>query len=430
MAGAIALALAGCSTQPPTNLALDPSQPGVVAPSPTPATATPTQQPDPTQLAQVLAAVPRAGIGSSGLLVLAEDGTVLAGRGADKALAPASTMKVLTTLAAVDTLGADHRFTTRVVSPKPGSLILVGGGDPLLTDKTSSAAAKPASLQQLAAATAQALAASGTTKVTLGYDASIFTGAGFNSHWKPSMRSYTARVSGLIADAGVVNQWQAQTDPARSAAQAFAARLKRAGLKVRLVGTQHADAAASPIASVESAPLSVVVGRTLRLSDNLAADTLARHVAIASGEKASFSGAATALRAWLVEHQLWSDGMRVLDGSGLSRDARVTPAVLARAVQASASNPGWQAVVTGFPVAGKSGTLKDRFDDKSEKIARGNVQAKTGTLIGVAGLTGQLTTADGARLTFALLANGTSGQNTAYNWLDRSAAAMVRCGCS
>ena len=47
----------------------------------------------------------------------------------------------------------------------------------------------------------------------------------------------------------------------------------------------------------------------------------------------------------------------------------------------------------------------------------------------MASLAGYLTTADGARLVFAIVANRTRGQTTAYNWLDRSAAVLVRCGC-
>jgi D-alanyl-D-alanine carboxypeptidase/D-alanyl-D-alanine-endopeptidase (penicillin-binding protein 4) len=121
--------------------------------------------------------------------------------------------------------------------------------------------------------------------------------------------------------------------------------------------------------------------------------------------------------------------MRVVDGSGLSFSARVTPTVLAKAVLASLDTPALAGVAAGLPVAGLSGTLKDRFDDKAEKVARGNVHAKTGTLVGVAALAGYLTTADGARLVFAIIANKTRGQTTAYNWLDRSTAVLVRCGC-
>jgi len=393
------------------------------APSPTA-----TVLPDSKVVATRLAAVSRSGIGVSGLTVLAPDGSTLTSRRGDKPLAPASTMKVLTTLAALDTLGADHRFSTRVV--RTGTqVVLVGGGDPLLTDKQSKSAAKPASLQALAATTASALVAAGVQRIRLGYDTSLFSGPDFNAAWKPQWRSWVARVSPLMIGEGRFTQWQADPAPARTAATAFAKRLRAAGITVTAIRPTKASPAAAELASVQSAPLETVIGRTLKLSDNLAAEVLARQVALGAGKPGSFAGAATTIKAWLSAHKLWATGMRVLDGSGLSARDRVTPSVLARAILASLADPRLAGVAAGLPVAGVSGTLEDRFNDKSEKIGRGNVHAKTGTLVGVAALTGYLTTADGARLVFAIVANQTRGQTTAYNWLDRSTAVLVRCGC-
>lgn len=384
--------------------------------------------PNPKDVTRKLAAVNRSGIGASGIVVLAEDGTLISGRASSLPLAPASTMKVLTTLAAVDTLGADHRFTTRALLAG-NQVVLVGGGDPLLTDKQSKSATKPASLQALAAGTVAGLAAAGIRQVRLGYDDSLFSGPDFNPAWKAKWRSWVPRVSPLLIGEGRFNKWQADPSPARTAGTAFAKRLKAAGIKVTGLRAVRAPAGATELAAVESAPLAMLIGRTLRLSDNLAAEVVARQVALAAGKPGSFAGAASALKSWLGEHRLWAKGMRVVDGSGLAQTARVTTEVLARAVQASLSDDRLAAVASGFPVAGVNGTLKDRFDDSSERVGRGNVHAKTGTLVGVAALAGYLTTADGARLVFAAVANRTRGQTTAYNWLDRSVAVLVRCGC-
>ncbi len=401
--------------------------PVATATSPTP-TPTVAPLPDPKVLAARLNKVSRAGIGRSGTVVLAADGTVLNRRG-DRPFAPASTMKLLTALTAVDILGADHRFTTRVVATGKGRVVLVGGGDPLLTDKRSKAASRPASLQVLAARTAAALSASGVEKVSLGYAADLFTGPDFSPAWKPRWRSYLARVSPLVVDGGVYNQWQSHQNPARTAAEAFAKRLRAAGIKVTAVRPAGSPTTGTELAAVESAPLAAVVARTLKLSDNLAAEVLARHAALAAGRKASFTGASATIKAWLVDHGLWADGMRIIDGSGLAGSGRITPGVLAGAVHLALGSERLLPVADGLPVAGRSGTLKDRFDDKSERVARGNVHAKTGTLAGISSLAGYLTTADGARLVFAAMANDASGQTTAYNWLDRSVATLVRCGC-
>ncbi len=51
---------------------------------------------------------------------------------AGAALIPASTMKLLTSAAALSLFGPHHRFTTKVVAAGPASIVLVGGGDPYL----------------------------------------------------------------------------------------------------------------------------------------------------------------------------------------------------------------------------------------------------------------------------------------------------------
>jgi D-alanyl-D-alanine carboxypeptidase/D-alanyl-D-alanine-endopeptidase (penicillin-binding protein 4) len=386
--------------------------------------------PDGAKVLARLAKVSRAGIGASGVKVLTDTGASVAGRDSNRPLAPASTLKLLTTLAVVDALGPEHTFSTSVVSTGRGRIVLVGGGDPLLTDKASKSPAKPASLQALARATATALAASGIKKVRLGYDATLFSGPDFNPAWKSSWRTYVARVSPLVVGEGRFNIWSADAAPARTATAAFAKRLTAAGIKVSLTGAVKAPAGAAAVASVQSAPLATIIARTLKLSDNLAADVLARQFALAVGATPSFAGAADAIETWLKQHGLWAKGMLLVDGSGLSNRSRVTPAVLARAVATSLNTPKLSAVAAGLPVAGRSGTLKDRFNDPSERVARGNVHAKTGTLVGISGLAGYLTTADGTRLVFAAVGNRTIGQGTAYNWLDRTAAALVRCGCN
>ena len=440
---ALAVLLAGCSlVPPPARLPLPAaSAPGdapagvtTTAPSPTPPppvaapVAEPIPLPDAELLAEALAKVSSAGVKTSGVVVIdPASGQTLASRG-DKPLIPASTMKVLTSLAAVDTMGADTTFATTVVAPKPGRLVLVGGGDPLLTDKPSKSAAKPASLKALADQTVAALQAEGVTSVRLGYDTSLFAGPAWHPSWKPAWKVFTARVGALSINGGRVNEYQAHSDPAKVAAEAFAARLKDAGIKVTKIAPEQSPAGAAPIAEVRSAPLSEIVGHLLRISDNHAAEVLGRHVALATGGKPSFEGGAAAITAWLKAHDLWASGMKIDDASGLSRASKVRPSVLAEALSLALVTPRWAAVANGLPVAGVNGSLKNRFNDPAEKAGRKVVHAKTGTLLGVASLAGYVTTKDGAVLTFAAMAND-SGRDSAYNWLDRTATALAKCGC-
>jgi D-alanyl-D-alanine carboxypeptidase/D-alanyl-D-alanine-endopeptidase (penicillin-binding protein 4) len=392
-------------------------------------TSTASTLPDPAILAAKLRKVSTKGIGKVGLLVTTTDGQVLTERSSARALTPASTMKVLTTMTALDLLGAGRTFSTSVVDGGGGRIVLVGGGDPLLTDKISSSSYRPASLQSLAKATVTALKAAGRTKVALRYDASLFSGPTWSSHWKKKWRGWEAKVAALEINSGTLASGRAASNPARTAADAFAKRLRAAGIRVTSVASARAPAGATRLAAVTSASVGAIIERTLLVSDNVAAETLSRHAAIAAGASPSFAGAAANVKAWLAARGLWTSNLKILDGSGLAPGSRLTPAVLAAAIRLALSDAAFAPVVRGMPVAGESGTLKDRFDDPSEKAGRHVVHAKTGTLSRIAGLAGYLTTAEGSVLVFAELANEATSYYRAYDWLDREAAVMAGCGC-
>src|SRR5437762_2784969 len=93
----------------------------------------------------------------------------LPGQGGSPGTAAAAALKVL---------GPQFRIRTTVVQgATAGQVVLVGGGDPTLASAPPTGfVPAPASLPQLARSTASALRAAGTTKVTLGYDTSLFTG--------------------------------------------------------------------------------------------------------------------------------------------------------------------------------------------------------------------------------------------------------------
>ena len=108
-----------------------------------------------------------------GVLVTDLDTGRLLFRSGAAAVTPASTTKLLTSAAALSSLGPMARFRTTVrYAPGTRQLVLVGGGDPALSQRTGTDAEWPypvTSLADLAALTADALTASGTTTVTLGY---------------------------------------------------------------------------------------------------------------------------------------------------------------------------------------------------------------------------------------------------------------------
>src|SRR5690606_11990605 len=158
----------------------------------------------------------------------------------DTGITPASTTKVVTSVAALASLGPDTRLATRVVQGSgPGSVVLVGGGDPLLAGPKAKRTTYPdqASIVTLANRTAAALKRQGVGKVTLTYDASLFTGPATGPGWKPSYipDGHVAPVHALAIDEGrqVPGQNQPRVaDPPRHAADAFAALLRRKGITV------------------------------------------------------------------------------------------------------------------------------------------------------------------------------------------------------
>ena len=87
----------------------------------------------------------------------------------------------------------------------------------------------------------------------------------------------------------------------------------------------------------------------------------------------------------------------VLDnGSGLSRQERITPEALATMLRQAAVHPQSQMFVSSLAVAGESGTAR-RLANGQRDAARGRAQVKTGTLRDVSGIAGYVTTGSGAR---------------------------------
>lgn len=351
---------------------------------------------------------------------------------------PASTTKLLTTTAALSVLGPDHVFSTTAV--RDGRrVVLVGGGDPFLERTPGSTDAWPAraDVATLARATARVLHHQGRERVAVGYDDSLFTGPAVNPAWP---RDYVpdgvvSPITSLWVDEGRdTNGYSRVADPSAAAAQLFAADLAAAGIKVSgPPAPVIASRGARELARVDSPPLSQIVERIVSVSDNEAAEVLARHVGLALSEDGSSRAGAAAVLSTLADLGVETEGAVVHDGSGLSRRNRLEPATLVEVLRLAAapSEPGLRAVLTGLPVAGFSGSLENR-PGAAAPIARGMVRAKTGTLRGVSALAGVATDLDGSELVFALLVDRVALVHTldAQEVLDDLAAALAGCHCS
>lgn len=369
----------------------------------------------------------------------ASRGKAVFSTGTAKPFVPASTMKLLTTVSVLETLGPEHRFATKVVR-SGSSIVLVGGGDPLLVAKQQSTPAgfpTRASLQELAARTAKALRADGVSSVTLGYDATLFTGPAANAKWEPNYltEGIAARTSALWVNEGRLTPGMAKRadSPAQAAATAFAAQLRAAGITATGIKPVTAVAGAAAIAQVQSATLGDLVEYVNLHSDNDGAEVLLRHVGLATKNGGSYAGGIAGLRTTLTKLGVDVSKARFEDGSGLSRTNLVPLDVLAGAVRVAteADRPKLRHLLTGLPVAGFNGSLERRFAGPGTATGTGMVRAKTGTLTSVHSLAGYVRDKSGTLLVFAVATDSSPAAKAldARAALDRAAAALAGCGC-
>ncbi|MEU6074954.1 D-alanyl-D-alanine carboxypeptidase/D-alanyl-D-alanine-endopeptidase [Micromonospora sp. NPDC047074] len=376
-------------------------------------------------------------------------GQPLFGSGEDDGTVPASVTKLVTGVTVLAARGPAYRIPTRAVAgAAPGEVVIVGGGDPTLAVDAKGFYPGAARLDDLAA---QVRAASGGTKPTrVVFDPSLYSGPVYEPGWDPDIPTggYGGAVTALMTDGArsdvprakrddrAGNHWAERTArPDLAAARSFARLL---GVPADAVqrGTAPAAATSGPgaeLGRVESLPMVRLVDIMIRDSDNIIAEALARQVALARDEPASFAGGGRAMDAVAAELGLPADELTLADGSGLSRTNRISPSLLTEliALAGNGSRPELAAIFGGLPVADWSGTLADRYQTAATKAGAGVIRAKTGTLTKVHAIAGLVSTTDGRLLTFAVLTDEVppDGLTAARVALDRIGAALAGCGC-
>jgi len=428
----------------PISAASAPPAPSTATPSPTPAKrdlpgpvlapAAPRIVPNKTAVANKVRAVKVKGMtGSySGSVVEVGTGKVVFAHNATRGYIPASTMKLLTSTAALSILGPEHTFQTSVVTPKRGQIILVGGGDPYLSSRSRGDYPKRATITGLARATASRLKHDKVKNVRLGYDASLFPGPSWNPRWPGFYADQVSHTSALWVDEGHVGFGGVRyKDPAKQAAKVFAAALSKQGIGVTSTRSARASKSAVVVAKVSSMPLERIVEHLLMVSDNDAAEVIFRQAAIGAKKSGSIAEATKVVRSELTELGIWDPGMTINDGSGLARQTKVPADSMVKMLRAAAEeqHPELRAVITGLSVAGVEGSLRRQYVDDKSAAGRGVVRGKTGTLNKVRARAGLVRTADGSLLAYAFLINKPKNEYNAMIWLDRVTAALSTCGC-
>lgn len=348
-------------------------------------------------------------------------GTVVA-RNPDLGLPPASTQKLFTGATVLDRLGAGTRLRTRFRLDGQrfghrlvGRLVIVGGGDPILTSGKLRAVAR-------------AVRRWGVTSVTGGVlvDAGRYDGAhaaeGWKANWVPEE---SGALSAIVVDG---NDWSttAARYPALAAGYLMRRLLRSAGVAVGgdvTVGAVTALPAGSTAWSYTtvSPPLGTVVAAMLKDSVNLYAEQLLKELAARTSGIGTTAAGIDVIRAQ-------GDALGVpittplADGSGLSaldQHTVATEVAWLEAVRDSALGTDFR---RSLPLACVDGTLEQRMCGTA---AAGRAWAKTGTLDGVRCLAGYTWTRSGRRVTFAFLLARASYGPSATAAIDRAVVALA-----
>jgi D-alanyl-D-alanine carboxypeptidase/D-alanyl-D-alanine-endopeptidase (penicillin-binding protein 4) len=335
-------------------------------------------------------------------------GTVLFQQNSNRPLAPASNEKLPLTYATLMRLGTAFRIETDVLGQGEqegtqwtGTLVLKGNGDPTLSR---------ADLRALAAQ----VKSLGIRSVTGGVagDESAYDTRRIVAGWKPSFfMDESPPLSALVVDRARVGSVVTRT-PALAAATAFRDALRNAGVAVTgPVRTAPADEWSELLASVSSPTLAAMVRFMDRESDNFTAEMLLKQLGLAELDRGTSAAGATVVMQTLAEAGVPMTGVRIVDGSGLSRLDRLTTNALGSLLKIAWADPAVRpALLAALPVAGVNGTLEHRL---LKPPARGRVLAKTGTTDSASSLSGYVS----GRYAFAVMQNG---HPLSYWWARRA----------
>ncbi len=346
------------------------------------------------------------------------DGRPIVADGADVPVMPASNMKIIIAAVALEVLGPDFTFVTRVNGQingdtLEGNLFLVGGGDPLLANRGYAPVRKyrtveyPTTLEDLADQVAARV-----RRVTGGIvgDESHFDAERFAPGWSAEVQgSEAGPLSGLLLnDAHQMPDVRAVVDePALAATREFARLLRDRGVVIdgdAALGTALPELA--EIGRVASVPIGQVVAEMLTNSDNNTAEMVLKQIgATTTGGQGTRQAGIDTVLATLSGWGVPTAGLVIQDGSGLDRGNRLScTAILAVLNHVGPTGP----LFDGLPVSGADvGTLAE--EQNSGVLAGtgtdGRIHAKTGSLTGAKALSGFFDLSDGRKVAFSMLIN-------------------------
>jgi len=374
----------------------------------------------------------RGGGQASGLLVVeADSGATICSRAARRRRTLASNTKLFTTATALARLDPRSRIPTRVMSTGEldedgvlhGNLYLVGGGDPAL-GMPSFYKRYQAGIGTPLPALATRIKAAGIRAVTgrLYADDTIFDRLRGVADSGYATSPYIGPLSGLAFDAGYRSPRLGgfATDPAKLAASTLNRILRKRKIRLKpRIALAKAPRGAARVTVIRSPSLTRLVDLTNVYSDNFFAEMLIKLLGARFGGGGTTANGAAVVAAFAAGH---GSGIRAVDGSGLTRSNRASPAEVVGLLRSVRNTFAGEELIQDMALAGKEGTVASRMRGTA---AYGRCRVKTGTLTGVSALSGYCFNRDGKTMIFSILMNGVRNLSLAHREQDRIAGAVA-----
>ena len=313
---------------------------------------------------------------------------------------PASTMKLLTAIAAIDRLGGSYQtktelcYTGHIANRTPeGDIYCVGGMDPLFNADDMSAFVE--SIRKMGVDTIRGhLYADKSMK---DYD---LLGEGWC--WDDDNPVLTPLIYGRKDQ--FMERFERELRESGLVVQAFASTAVKPDTAFCICARYHT--------------IDQILMRMMKESDNLYAESLFYQLAASGGARpASARHARQYIRRLIDKVGLHGQRYRIADGSGLSLYNYVTAELEVRLLRYAYRYQNiYIHLLPSLPKAGVDGTLEKRMHGT---FTKDNVKAKTGTLTGVISLAGYCTAANGHQLCFAILNQGVMRASDARHFQDR-----------
>ena len=379
------------------------------------------------------------------LVVNPRTGDTIYSKNAGKLFMPASNMKIITSSAALTLLGPDYTYKTTFLVDGPvqdslldGDLIVIGRGDPTISDNMRGIATT------VMDALADSIRAHGIRQISgrLVRVGNAFPDStrGYGWEWDDLGEYYAAGVDELIFNEGMAPTTprpppdtvrdSAYSGPAKDPATAYLNALNDALIRkgITLDAGVLDSILPTPIKmdtlfTFTSLPMRNILPALLKPSQNQIAEILLKTIGLERGGMGTADSARKIVGQLLLSWGVQPDGFVVRDGSGLSRHDMLTPETIVRVLDRIQQDTAFAVFYNALPIAGIDGTLQDRMKGTP---AEGNVRAKTGSISYARSLSGYVTTADGERLIFSILANNwVTPSSVVTGIMDRIAVALA-----